>query len=261
MIDIVKGRNIIRLSTDYMPIQESVREHFDTYFFAVEPTQEGDFLVADFSVPSWHVHNFNHLKFMMPNVPEEMSTLAAYKDNFPTVKHLAFDVGAYSGVTTYEFARSFDRVVAFEPDMFNLKCLCANIEYHELDNVTLVTAAMSAVTGRARFFAEGSSGSRLALPEYTRGTLVDVYTISLNDACHRYGVPDYIKMDIEGAEVAVLDSSRELLTRENIDIVVDTAHDAAHGYTFGRVEEILRSCGYTVETTQPDGFYLTTARK
>jgi FkbM family methyltransferase len=162
-------------------------------------------------------------------------------------------------------AMKFERVIAFEPDVTNRTCLGSNVNRHELDNVTVIPAAMAGATGKATFYAEGSQGSRLALPEYTRGPLVPVDTVSLADACSRYGVPDFVKMDIEGAEVEVLDAARALLTKERIAMVLDTDHllnkqrKSGNGdvFTVGRVEEILRSCGYVTETIMPSGCYMT----
>ena len=151
----------------------------------------------------------------------------------------------------------FDRVVAFEPDAVNRECLLSNIERHELDNITVVANAMSATTGSARFWVDGSLGSRLALPEYTRGRFENIETTSLVDACIKYGIPELICMDIESAEIEVLDAARDLLKQQSIIFSIDTNHDEVHGWTFGRVEEILRSCGYQVETGMPGGFYTT----
>ncbi len=252
-----KGDKVIRISSEWKPTQDHVMQHFDTYFDAVQPVEIGGLLVADFSTPSVHRHRFNGMEFEFSDLPEEMETLAAYQSRLPEKRALAFDVGAYCGVSTYELARKFDRVIAFEPDLNNLGSLCLNLIRHDLSNTWVLPFAMTAESGIANFYAEGSMASRLALPEYRRGLIIPVRTISLRDACERFGVPDYIKMDIEGAEVEVLSAARDLLTREAITFAIDTAHDKEHGYTFGPVESILRSCGYQKETTTPDGNYLT----
>ena len=56
------------------------------------------------------------------------------------------------------------------------------------------------------------------------GTVSEVETITLAGACERFGVPAFIKMDIEGSEIEVLEGARELLRSASIQFALDTDH-------------------------------------
>ncbi len=259
-LDIIHGNKVIRVAARHASFEAHIRKHFDVYFDSVVPRFLSDGKkLADFSKPSRHMYR-NGKYFFLSSLPEEATLVSEYFRHC-SYGALAFDVGAYCGVSTYEMSRRFDHVIAFEPDPENRACLLYNIAWHALKNVTVIPCALAASTGQTRFFSEGSLASRLAKPEYTRGTFFTVDTMSLEDACTDFGVPDFIGMDIESAEVQVLDASRTLLKRENISLSIDTNHDEKEGWTFGRVEKILRECGYCVETERLAGFYNTWAWK
>lgn len=256
-VSITRGNRVIRLNERHVSYVPFLNQHFDTYHNAVIPSNGDGMEVCDFSQPALHTYRHNHMQFHLSSLPEEPEVIEAY------FKHchegaLAFDIGAYCGLSTFELSKRFTRVIAFEPDKVNRGCLQANLLQHELANVTVVPDAIAAAYGNAVFFADSSPASRLAKPEYTREPLVPVRTITLTDACGIYGVPDLIVMDIEGAEVEVLDGSRDLLMCNRINLVIDTNHGDPS--TAQPVTNILKACGYRhVETDVPDGFFTTSA--
>lgn len=233
-----------------------LNQHFDTYHDAVVPSNGDGMEVCDFSQTMLHTYRHNNLQFWLSSLPEEPEVIEAY------FRHchegaLAFDIGAYCGLSTYELSKRFTQVVAFEPDAISRACLIANVTQHKLTNVTIVADAIAATAGNAVFFKDGSPASRLA-DMHTQDSLVPVRTITLTDACALYGVPDFIVMDIEGAEVEVLESSYDLLTHERIAMVVDTNH--GNTSTATPVTTALKLCRYRhVETHVPGGFFTTYA--
>ena len=49
----------------------------------------------------------------------------------------------------------------------------------------------------------------------------DKNTISLNKAFEKYGVPDFIKIDIEGGERNLLDGSYDIIKNKNINMIIE----------------------------------------
>jgi FkbM family methyltransferase len=256
-VNITRGNRVIRMSEQHASYVSFLERYFDTYYDAVIPVNIDGMEVADFSQPKLHTYRHNNLQFYLSSLPEEPEVVDAY------FRHcrgdaLAFDVGAYCGLSTYELSRRFKQVIAFEPDTANRACLIANMLLHKLTNVTTVPLAMAPTTGNAVFFKDGSPASRLAMAEYKREPLVTVQTISLTDACAEYGVPDFIVMDIEGAEVEVLESSYDILTRHHPSMVIDTNH--GNTSTAAPVTAALKLCRYRhIETDVPGGFFTTFA--
>ncbi|HYZ75564.1 MAG TPA: FkbM family methyltransferase [Chthoniobacterales bacterium] len=160
-----------------------------------------------------------------------------------------FDIGAHCGVSTYHFSRLVGpagRVIAFEPDPLNHSLLVRNIERHQLSNVTAVDSAIAATHGYATFLTEGTIGSNLArtCSRDTVGSTIQVPAMTLSEAFRTYGKPARCKVDIEGAELEVLEASQDLLASERTNLVLDTNHRVGGALTTDRVESILRRCGY-----------------
>ncbi len=131
--------------------------------------------------------------------------------NFLKPGMLVFDVGANAGFFTLLFSRLVGergRIWAFEPLGENARNLLTHLALNRVTNVTLVQAAVSAMQGMAGFqVAENNSmGSIAARGDYK------VPTVALDDMLEQAGgVPDVVKIDVEGAEALVLRGSRRIL--------------------------------------------------
>lgn len=150
-----------------------------------------------------------------------------------------FDIGANAGFYTLAFSRlvgATGHVWAFEPLPENIRNLRRHIALNALQNVTVVEAAVSEKSGAAGF---------LPAPSNAMGRLSDhgeitVRTVSIDETCQGTGMPDLIKLDVEGAESAVLEGARQTLSRHRPIILL-----ATHGREQERrCVEILRAFGY-----------------
>jgi FkbM family methyltransferase len=158
---------------------------------------------------------------------------------------------------------SAGRVVAFEPDRSSLVCLERNIRDQKISNVTIVRKAIDAKTGTAYFNADGTMGAGLV--DYSvysnTGQRTAVEVLSLEDACGQFGVPQFTKMDIEGAEIAVIRSAGEFLKAHPMHLAFDSYHRMRDGrFTWMLLEPLLRSLGYEVGTSADFGQMFTWAR-
>ena len=133
---------------------------------------------------------------------------------------LIFDIGAHRGQRTDVFLGLDARVIAVEPDASNQRVLAA--KYHRIgaSRVTIVAKAMSDASAVATMWvhAPGSGLNSLsskwvqALGSDDRrfGSTVEfagrqqVETATLDSLIDAYGVPHYIKVDVEGHEPSVL---------------------------------------------------------
>ena len=105
-------------------------------------------------------------------------------------------------------------------------------------------------------------GSRLerSSSRMTLGDIHSVHTLSLADACARYGIPNFVKLDIEGAEIETLAAATPFLRSNPLEFAVDTNHWVDGKPTTLAVEEIFRSCGYETESDDTIGVMTTWAR-
>lgn len=261
-IDVCKDGACIRLDARHFPFVPELAAKFDFFYRQVQPVNN----LLDVSTSRVHRYRSNGLEFELTSLPEELEAIESYLSVVsPKPGDTVFDIGAYCGVTTHRLSQIVGpqgRVVSFEPDDTNHAALLHNIERHKLTNVTAVKAGIAPSTGTLEFNAEGWMGSVLNTQSSRAGLagVTRVECLSLGDACAKWGVPSYIKMDIEGEELSVLDSAQEFISRSAIKFAIDTDHVRGSSITAGRVEEIFRRIGYECGSLHNELFVTTWAR-
>lgn len=168
--------------------------------------------------------------------------------------HCCVDVGAHVGFYALQMAlwtAPGGRVIAFEPNPTARAVLQANVALNHLeDRVTIDASAAGAARGTADLFhSQDTSGlSRLDAPnpDSRSGAPVRVPVITLDEYCAEHRVtPDWILVDAEGADLAVLQGAARLLRDTPVRVVVEmhaTLWDPRHT-TPATFDAFLKSCG------------------
>lgn len=131
---------------------------------------------------------------------------------------LAFDIGGNLGEKSEILRKKFDSVVLFEPNP-NLKTYIE--KKFENSNVIVDNRAISSVSGEQIFYISDyhyistlyepwTNNSRFS-NDYSWSEQITVSSITLDDAIEEYGIPKYIKLDVEGFETTILKSFNKLL--------------------------------------------------
>lgn len=268
-VSLVKDDRQILLPREHTLFAPYVADNFDVFAASVVPQARQGMSVADFSGPGLHHYTSLDADFEMPAFPEAIAFDDEYfKFGAPSPGDLVFDLGANIGLVAYALASQVGtegRVVSFEPDPQSLDYLRRNVTRHSLDQVTIEPLAIAPQAGRLEFYAEGTITSGLAsarkesIMTQSMGSVITIDAITLADAVARHGMPAWIKMDIEGAELDVIEASRDLLRDAYPHMVIDTSHWVGGATTASRVEALLREIGYSVTTEEPGGSQLTWA--
>jgi FkbM family methyltransferase len=132
-----------------------------------------------------------------------------YAFNPDTSAPIIFDCGANIGMAVAYFKHKWPQshVHAFEADPEIFKVLQQNVRTAGFDNVTLHQAAVWTDNAVLHFRPDGSDGGRI---DAAAGTgLIDVPAVRLADLLVQ--PIDFLKIDIEGAEIAVLETCRSQL--------------------------------------------------
>jgi FkbM family methyltransferase len=167
------------------------------------------------------------------------------------------DVGAHVGYFSLIAARQVGptgRVFAFEPDPINYELLQRNIELNGYTNVTAVNAAVADVVGSRTLFQTALDSGRHStyhhgLPE-SGSVEVDTWTLDAFLETKDWPPVDLVKVDVEGAEVDVLNGMTGLHERmPDIQLIIEfnpALLESAGVESFGFLEK-LASSGFNVE--------------
>jgi FkbM family methyltransferase len=131
-----------------------------------------------------------------------------------------FDVGAHTGYYTLALSRlvgATGRVFAFEACSANVARLRRHLKLNRVNNVEIIEAAVSDRAGTA-YFCDDDFRGRIS------NSGRSVKTVRLD----AYPTPDFVKMDIEGAETLALRGSERILSEHVTIWFVATHGDCAN---------------------------------
>lgn len=166
-----------------------------------------------------------------------------------------FDIGSCDGLDSVKYARMFpaSTIYAFEPLSKNVELIYSNLTTYSVSNIQVVPVALSDKKGQEKFYVSsgnpeelkssdwdyGNKSSSLLPPDKTTEVLdwlkfdqvETVETNTLFEFCQENKISsiDYIHMDVQGAELLVLNGAKEYISKikmiwlevENISLYKD----------------------------------------
>lgn len=162
---------------------------------------------------------------------------------------VVFDIGAHVGfysLLSAELAGEEGKVFSFEPLTINYEYLKKHIEINNYRNITPFNVAVSDRDGFA-FFSEGENTSTGHL---TSNGEIKVRTIAIDDWVNdrKLPIPDILKIDVEGAELAVLKGAVNLLNGHHPVVFLSTHGSEIHKNCC----DFLLALGYKLEPLGTD---------
>lgn len=139
-----------------------------------------------------------------------------------------FDVGAHIGQYTLvasQVVGQTGQLHSFEPDPETYGFLEASVALNNLDNVHLNRAALSSQAGVGQLYLASVSrlgDNSLAPPKGYSGVSCEVRCLTLDEyiTAKRLSRVDVMKVDIEGAELAMLQGGRQLFSLSTRPVVI-----------------------------------------
>ena len=136
---------------------------------------------------------------------------------------VVFDIGASIGAVSAAFAKRFPdgKVVAFEAAPSVHRSLQETVRRSTGAPISLVKSAVGNHPGVMRFHEDGNGSGWGFLSEELGGVSVPVTTV--DDAVDSLGIDrvDFIKIDVEGGELGVLQGASKTLTRDRPVVVFE----------------------------------------
>lgn len=172
-----------------------------------------------------------------------------YHFSTSSTKPVIFDCGTNVGTSIAYFHQTYPnaRIVAFEADEQISAILQNNLKQNQISNVDVITKAVW-TNEDGIWFGSDQSDSASIFSETDRKL---VPSIRLRDYLLRETRIDMLKMDIEGAETAVLSDCRDALAHVQTMFVEFHAY-LNHPQTLAEVVQVLEESGfrYYINTSQ-----------
>ncbi len=163
---------------------------------------------------------------------------------------VVYDIGAHVGFYTLlasEIVGPKGKVVAFEPLHRNIRYLNKHLQLNRCKNVIMIEAAVTERSG-ITFFEKSKNYhmGRVSL----KGS-IEVKTVSLDNLVLKNEIPppDYMKIDVEGAETLVLFGAEKLIRKFNPAIFLATHGQEVHKQCC----EFLKSVDYEMKSINHKG--------
>jgi FkbM family methyltransferase len=191
-----------------------------------------DFLIGDQDGMSWYDTDCTD-----PWWPE----MRLIKDYLIEHDDTVFDCGGHQGCSAILFsdwAGPNGKVVVFEPNPSNLAILKTNCEINHLTNVTIKGEAVGANIGKATISVENSNSHIIS--EKT-AKCVEVPMVTLDSYIDF--LPDFIKLDVEGADIEVLKGAPQILA--TLPKLMIEIHNNSYANYGNKLEELFQLIDFT----------------
>lgn len=161
----------------------------------------------------------DNLELSLKGIHEPLTTQLFQKEigQGDTVLDIGTHIGYYTLIAA-SMVGERGRVFSFEANPANYAICEKNIKANGYNNVTLIQKAISDFQGSTKFFLEGNYNTRWSSIYNIHGgdKYFEVDVTTVDEALKNYdGAVNFIKIDIEGAELAALRGMTNLLKKNN----------------------------------------------
>jgi FkbM family methyltransferase len=175
------------------------------------------------------------------------------------------DIGAHHGFYTLFFSKlvgSSGKVIAFEPSPRERRALRLNVGLNRCKNVVIQGLALGESEGESNLYVVNhyeTGCNSLQPPAFPAAiSIVPVHVISLDQwlAAHHPESVDFIKLDVEGGELSVLQGAERLLERRPRPVILAEVQDIRTqpwGYRAQEIISFLSDKGYRWFSISADG--------
>lgn len=261
-IDIVKGLNVVRVSSGHAVYLEDIISAFDYYFDAVVPFKVHNKNIVDYSTPRYHdVVGFDAFPILFPSFSEPVITATQYTEFANLVEGgTVMDLGAYSGLTSIIFSEAVGKkgtVIAVDADQRNIECIKRNFSNYKKyfdKNIYLLEGAVWEHDNGLEFSCEGNMGSSAAsIVGNKRGSVSKVPSFTLSSIADKFNLQriDFMKVDIEGAENVIFED-KKFFKKFSPKIIMET-HMVENKMTTEKCISDLQAYGYSCKQILQEG--------
>ena len=254
-----KGKRAIAIPSDGDSLL--VARNFDLFFKFEDVLPENNRL--DFAKG---IRMFGYRVFTTPAAVLEVdSVIKAYNKHYKVQKgDIVFDCGAFHGLYGMYISRDAGedgRIYCFEPDEKNFGMILKNLSANGIKNIVPVKKGLWGKSGQVEFAGSLEVGSHIVDDGAKSPGAISIEVTTLEDFCKEQGQNrlDFVKMDIEGAELEAIGSCLDFIKRVKAKFAIASYHTVGGKMTCLALEKYFREMGYACVTENKS--HLTTYAK
>lgn len=167
---------------------------------------------------------------------------------------IVIDAGAHIGISTVKMAKVVGdkgKVFAIEPEANNLKFLQTNVRVNGLNNVVIIPKGLWSTKGRLNLNLSPTTIGHSFYPlskTSNNNRFQEVEVDTLDNILKGTIRVDFIRMNIEGAEIEALKGGENVLRANNVNLAIDAHHVVNGKRTFEIISSQLKQMGYKTWT-------------
>jgi|YNPMSStandDraft_1061717.scaffolds.fasta_scaffold28110_2 FkbM family methyltransferase len=203
----------------------------------------------------WFPKGFSaRLEYLAGNYEPELTQLVKERvRQGMTVVDRGANIGYYTLLFSHLVGAS-GKVYAFEPDPIVYQALLVNVSKNKLPNVEVHECALGRAFGKAQFRAVGGVSSAFVqdADELPNDRVITVPVANLDALLRGRERVDFVKLDVEGAEVECLEGMREIIAKNPEISVVFEINSNIVRVGMDELFEILKELGFrTIYAIEP----------
>lgn len=222
-------------------------------YFAPKESQIGEFPVRD---EMSKLKDYGEFLYIL----SEQFVSEIYEKHYNIKKgHVIVDIGANIGIFAVKAAKKVGKsgkIIVMEPEKRNLEFLKKNIQANNLNNVIIVPKGVWSERTTKKIFLRGMGGHSF----FHKSRSYDYINLdTLDNILKDLNIEkiNFIKMDIEGAEIEALKGANTTL-KKKINLAISGYHKINGNPTYKAIISLLKKKGFSVTPftcTSPKTYY------
>lgn len=249
-----KDHKIIVPLTD--PVFENIHvvRHFDSFFQIEGLEVQRDTLDVTKPIRAKGYDIQTNIGMLLELVQDLDGYFAHYQ---PKPGDVVWDCGSFHGLFALEASKRVGEngiVYCLEPDPKNVQVLRRNLEANRISNVKIIEKGLWKYDGQVPFDSEHDATSCVSFSNEQNNlnkknkTMIDVATIPSIFQSEQMTKIDFVKMDIEGAEIEAVESCLGFLGQHDVHFAIASYHLRDGTETYHKIESLFDQINYNYVT-------------
>lgn len=248
-------KKIKKIISSIVP-KSSLKEKIKLFYYRFLSNKNVEFNISTINNTIVYLTKFKNTSLVTQQALYYVVADFDFYQHFYKVKHgdVVIDAGANCGHLSIYFSKlvgADGHIYAFEPDKFNIQKIKDNCELNGdlSDNISIEDLLIWNQNTELDFYEAGTVGSSAVwIPDNAICTKKQAITIDDWVVKKNIQKLDFIKMDIEGAEIEALEAIEKTIQQYKPNFAIASYHVVNGKQTYIKVEAFFQKIGYPYKT-------------